>query len=496
MSDRRRYLFEPLHRVTVVGPFTAGAAAVGLVGLVLAFGVIYAIKSPLGLLLGLVVVVGALWGALLPVGGRTIDEWAPVLARLALRGRGGYRSLAATAGLRTRASGLAAPPASLPPELADLQLVSFPYAGDEVGVIHDRRRHLLTGVVAAQAGQFGLRDGAEQDRKLAAYGSVLASEARDQTPVRRIQWVERTKPAEGDELASYFQAERDRTVPIEDSRVQSYIELIEGAAPSTREHEVLIAVQVDMRKGWREMSRLGGGFAGAAQLLLQEMTELGARLSHAEVQVIGALRPRQLARFIRDCFDPYGGSARSRIGLIEPERDGSDPALAGPAAAEASWSHYRSDSAFHRTYWIAEWPRTGAPASFMAPLLMQTDVLRTVSVVIEPRPPLVALREAEAARTAELSEESARRRRGFVTTARHRQQQEAVARREEELAAGHAEVRFAGFVAISAGDPEELDRRAAQVEFEAQRCRLVLQPMYGEQDVGFTFCLPLCRGLR
>jgi hypothetical protein len=127
---------------------------------------------------------------------------------------------------------------------------------------------------------------------------------------------------------------------------------------------------------------------------------------------------------------------------------------------------------------------------------MQTDVLRTVSVVIEPRPPLLAMREAETARTAELSEETARRRRGFVTTARHRQQQEAVARREQELADGHAEVRFAGFLAISAPTPAELDRKAAQVEFEAQRCRLVLQPMYGEQDAGFTFCLPVCRGLR
>jgi hypothetical protein len=132
----------------------------------------------------------------------------------------------------------------------------------------------------------------------------------------------------------------------------------------------------------------------------------------------------------------------------------------------------------------------------MAPLLMQTSVLRTVSVVIEPRPPLLALREAESARTAELSEESARRRRGFVTTARNRQQQEAVARREQELADGHAEVRFAGFVAISARTPAELDQYTSQLEFEAQRCRLVLQPMYGEQDAGFTFCLPLCRGLR
>ncbi len=61
-----------------------------------------------------------------------------------------------------------------------------------------------------RAGAFGLRDSAEQERKLDAWGAVLASCARDGSPVRRLQWIERTLPAQGDELAAYLQAERDR----------------------------------------------------------------------------------------------------------------------------------------------------------------------------------------------------------------------------------------------------------------------------------------------
>jgi hypothetical protein len=490
-------VFEPLQRTTILGPFTPGAAVIGGIGLALAFVVIYVLKDPFGLVLGLALVVAALWAALLPVGGRTLDEWAPVLVRTILQ-RGEYRSTAPTGGMvaGSRENRIAPAESSLPTQLNGLELLALEYGNDQIGVVHDRQRGFLTGVIAARAGQFGLRDASEQDRKLAAYGGILASEAREETPVRRLQWIERTKTAQGDELAAYFQNQRDRAIPIEESRVQSYIELVDGAAPATQEHEVLVAVQIDTRKGWREMRRLGGGFEAATGVLLHEMGELSKRLEQAEITALGALRPRQLARFVRDCFDPYGSGARARIGAIDPDREGTDPQIAGPTAADTNWSHYRSDSAFHRTYWIAEWPRTGVAASFLSPLLMQTNMLRTISVVIEPRPPLLALREAESAQTAELSEETARRRRGFVTTARHRQQQDAIARREQELADGHAEVRFAGFVTISARTVVELDRKSSELEFEAQRARLVLQPMYGEQDVGFTFSLPLCRGLR
>jgi CRP-like cAMP-binding protein len=83
-----------------------------------------------------------------------------------------------------------------------------------------------------------------------------------------------------------------------------------------------------------------------------------------------------------------------------------------------------------------------------------------------------------------------------MTTARIRRRQQAAAGREEELADGHAEMRFAGFVTASARSASELERTAAEVEHAAALCRLELQRLYGEQDAGFTFSLPLGRGLR
>jgi hypothetical protein len=86
---------------------------------------------------------------------------------------------------------------------------------------------------------------------------------------------------------------------------------------------------------------------------------------------------------------------------------------------------------------------------------------------------------------------------GQLTTARQRQKVDATARREEELAAGHAEVRYAGYVSVSvpAGDEAERDRACAEVEHAAHQSRLRLERLYGQQDSSFTFSLPLCRGL-
>ena len=69
-------------------------------------------------------------------------------------------------------------------------------------------------------------------------------------------------------------------------------------------------------------------------------------------------------------------------------------------------------------------------------------------------------------------------------------------RREQELADGHASIRFAGYVTVSARDEAHLERSFVEVAHAAQQSRLELQRLYGEQDAAFTYTLPLCRGLR
>ena len=501
-QDARRYRFGPLERRGLVGGLRTGQVVVIGVTLVLVI-VLLQLSRSTGMVFGVLLLgVGAAGVCFTPIAGRTLEEWTPITLAWTIRRVGGrhrWRSPLPTAGRRSTTPADAddeEQPVVLPQEIADLRLLAAPLRGEEIGVIKDTRAKTYTAVLAVRVRSFGLLDRVEQERRLAGWGAVQAGLARERSPVRRLQWVERTVPSDGDQVARYLQEERDTTVPLATSSVASYIELVESAGTVTQDHELFVALQVDAKRAWRQVKRLGRGDDGAAALLVRELETLAERLVAADVQVQGALRPRMLARTLRDAYDPYGRSFRNRLAALDPELAGVPVAQAWPLASDASWSEYRTDSAVHTTYWVAQWPRIDVGATFLAPLLMQTNVLRSVATTMEPVPPSVAIRKVEAARTTDLADEQTRERTGFITTARKRQQQEATVRREQELADGHAEFRYAGYVTVSAPDSEALERSCAEVEHAAQQARLELVRLYGQQPEAFTFTLPLARGLR
>jgi hypothetical protein len=214
------------------------------------------------------------------------------------------------------------------------------------------------------------------------------------------------------------------------------------------------------------------------------------------VSVLGALGPGQLARTLRTAFDPYARAELAALEAAEGARPGLAEVNAWPLGAREHWEHYRADGALHATFWIAQWPRVDVSPMFMDALLGRSSVVRTVAVTFEPIAPERSTREAEAAVTRDRADRELRHRFGQAETARHRQAQEAAVRREAELAAGHAEVRVAGFVTVSGRDPDDLRRACAEINEQAVRARLELHRMYGQQADAFTFTLPLCRGLR
>jgi hypothetical protein len=298
-------------------------------------------------------------------------------------------------------------------------------------------------------------------------------------------------PAQGDELARWLHAERDPALPPRGTPiVESYLELIGTTAQVTQEHEILLAVQLDARR-IRER-----GDDAKAQALLEATERVAQGLEAAEVSVLGALGPGQLARALRTAFDPYARAELAALEAADPSRDGLAQRNGWPLGAREAWDHYRSDGAVHATYWIGGWPRIDVSPMFMEALLGRSGVVRTVAVTFEPISPERSTREVEAAITRDRADSELRHRFGQSETARQRQAQDATVRRESELAAGHSEVRLAGFVTVSGRDTDDLRRACAEVLEHAARARLELHRMYGQQADAFTFTLPLCRGLR
>jgi Putative type VII ESX secretion system translocon, EccE len=492
-EERMTYRFGPVEQRGILGQLRAGQAAVVAAGAVVAIVTLDREPTPAGGFLGVIGFGASLALAFAPVARRTPEEWGPIALSFVLRratGRIKFRSRAPTHG--TRASEHGSPWRRLlthprpDPTVKGVRIIEVPYADRSIGVFSEQRRRRLTAVLACRVIAFSLLDPEAQERRLARWGLLLSGAAGGS--VRRIQWLERTVPAQGDELARWLHDERDPAVPLRGTpMIESYLELIGATTRASHEHEVLIAVQIDPRRT---------GDESGTQALIEQTERIAEGLEAAEVSVLGALGAGQLARVLRTAFDPYARAELAALEAADPARDGLTETNAWPLGAREHWEHYRSDGALHATFWIGAWPRVDVSPMFMDALLGRSSVVRTVAVTFEPLAPERSTREAEAAVTRDRADHELRHRLGQAETARQRQAQEAAVRREAELAAGHAEVRLAGFVTVSGRSHDDLRRACSEAHEQAVRARLELHRMYGQQAEAFAFTLPLCRGLR
>ena len=488
-----RYEFGPLDRRTLVAGLTPGQVltiALALLGTVL---LVRLSPTGRGFAAAAVLLAAAAAAAFWQVAGRTPLEWLPVVARWAARrarGRQRHRSAMPLLGL------VGGEPAPAPPDtLAGVRILDhrIDATGERVGIVHDRRAATYSLILTARGRSFELADVEEKVRRLDGWGAVLAGLARARSPIHRLQWVERTGPDDGDEIGRYLASAA--TVPAGHPSLASYLDLADAAGPASQPHELFLVVSISTGGARRAIRTAGGGDAGAAAVLVREVRHLARELRTAEVTVDGALSPRMVARALRTAFDPAARARLARRAAGDPAEAGASEGNAWPLATEATWAAYRSEGAWHATYWIAQWPRRPVGPDFFAHLLLGTTATRTVALTMEPVPTGRAHREVENALVQGLADDELRARAGFIGTARRRREHDAVARREEELAVGHAEFRMCGYVTVTATDPEQLEIGCGEVEQAAERSRLELRRLYGQQDSAFTCTLPLGRGL-
>jgi hypothetical protein len=114
---------------------------------------------------------------------------------------------------------------------------------------------------------------------------------------------------------------------------------------------------------------------------------------------------------------------------------------------------------------------------------------------MEPVAPSKAVRRVERDVLGHQVDAQQRSKWGFATTARHSREHEGALRREHELVTGYVDVRFAGFVSVTAGSPDELDVACRDVEQAAVQSHLDLRRLRGQQAEAFVASLPLCAGL-
>ena len=443
---------------------------------------VQALKSGLGLLGGVVLLsLGALL-TFVPLYGRPLNEWVPVIGVFMARkatGRSRFRSRAPEAGTRFAGGD---EPVSLPDSIGKVELLAFPFRGVELGVLADRPNHTFSAVIQARARSFVLLDPVDKAHRLAGWAGVIAGLAREGSPISRVQWIERTAPDDPDALSRYLREAIDPSIGLDALPLQSYLRLTHAAAPVTEQHELYIVLQVNAGKAGRAIKQAGGKDTGACMVLARELETMARRLEAAEVEVLHALGPRRLAATIRLSYDPHARANLARLDSVDPDRSGgvSPQRLADAGrGALGLLPHQRRRPRHLLDRRVA--PHRRRPR-LSGPLLVQTRSMRTVAVTMEPVPPLKAMRAVGFAKTADVADEELRQKLGFLGTAKRRNQADAVGRREQELADGHADVRFSGYITVTADNPEALAEACGEVEHAAGQSRLELQRCDGEQS--------------
>lgn len=489
----RTYRFGPLDRPGwLLGMGAAqclglGAGVLGL-GIMLSAGV----PVPVALMPGALAVVLAFtsWR------GRPVHEQVPALVSHATQTVLGRRRWVARVPLLTGAPADGDRSLPLPPFLEGLELldagpVAWSPAAESLGVLRDRRCGDLSATVAVHGGAFAVLERADQDRALNRWGDVLAAFCGERRPVSRIRVTEHAAPS-GVAAHERFAADHGADPQTSAAR-RAYDELLAGAAPGAVGHQVLVTLTVEQR---RVRARNRPGLEAAVDALGEELRLLTARLEVAGLTVGPPMSPRQLASVLRTRLDPLRASTRATGPTPLAGLAGMDVARRfGPMATDNRWAEVRVDGSYHRAYWVAEWPRLEVGPSWLEPLLLHPGGVRTFSIHYEPVPPTRSQRRIDRDTTRLAADEEQRSRAGFRIGARHRRAEAAVLERETELVAGYAELEFAGFLTVSAAEPDELDRTCAELEQAAGQAGLDLRPLDARHDLGLVCSLPAGRGL-
>jgi hypothetical protein len=173
-----------------------------------------------------------------------------------------------------------------------------------------------------------------------------------------------------------------------------------------------------------------------------------------------------------------------RLGLVTP-------ASAGPLIRQAGWRSVRLDGVWHRTWWVASWPRLAVPPGWLEPFLSPTGVTRTMTVAMVPVSTHRSRRRIERDLVKLESDAAIKEEQGRRVDARHKRATEAVLEREREIVAGFAEMGYIGLVSVAAAAEDQLEEHSEIVEQLAHEAGMEVRVLDGRQDLAWAAALPL-----
>ncbi|MDJ0318396.1 SCO6880 family protein [Arthrobacter antibioticus] len=356
----------------------------------------------------------------------------------------------------------------------------------------DRQGHEAIAVLRCTTTSFALLDDDDKAYAVQAWSRVQTAMAQ-RPAVARLAIQDYTVPYPSTALREFYDRAKAPT-RIEDVRWgdKSYLDLI-AAAGSTMIHELFVCLVIDTAKARRRIRDAGGSLVGMEHVVASEVEALTTGLKSHGVTVDEWLPGTKLTAVMRGAFDP---EAVTRLAALEQGTEAA-PLTAGPMAVEEHWSYLRTDSGFHQTFWIAEWPRQQVFPGFLHPVVYVGNFRHTVTEVIRAIPSDQALRDIRSAHEAHDTRRRINARFDRPLTREQRAEEEEVAEREDEIVAGHGDVRPAAYITITADTLDDLARYRQELESAAAGAFVELRLLAGQQWPAFVAgALPLGRGLK
>ncbi|WP_129590637.1 SCO6880 family protein [Sanguibacter massiliensis] len=366
-------------------------------------------------------------------------------------------------------------------------------------ILWDARTRWATAVVRCTTTSFTLASDDEWARRAAGYSDVLAQLVTHDGVVR-VATHARTIPAAAAAAANYYattSAARGAGADASPWAHEAYRAVLEHVSASGEaqmvSRDVLVTLTIDTTAVRDRIKDGGGGSRGISFVLAQEVAALGALLEAAGAETAEWLDAAEVDEAVRLAYDPSSIDvlAQRRAAGMRPVPAGS----AGPVRLIEHADHLVTDDAWHKVFWIAEWPRADVEVGFLKNLICQGSYAHTLTCVMTPVPIDKALRGMGSARVGLNSRLTMNVKLDRHISAELRAEERDLEEREEELTSGGVEVAFTGYITVTA--PDEAALGAAQGTARIAASLLDLRVLRGQQAAAFAAAsLPLGWGLR
>ncbi len=303
----------------------------------------------------------------------------------------------------------------------------------------------------------------DRDGLIFEWSKVLGSFTQKEH-ITRVTILEQARPGTVAAERRYFE---ERSMGLVGGVADSYRAALDLADQAVTKHTSVIALTFKLSGEAKSLVKgEKSELAGMLKLAELEISTTSDALFNAGFTRYVWMNAREWAAWGRSLIDPASQQGvDTRLGTVW---EGIDPQSAAPMLIEEHRTVVETDSGWHRTYWIQEWPRYETFPGFMSRLVFAKQqsgkpVRQTFMLVGQPVQIGDAMKKIEEQKRTWITNAGIRAKSGKPTTAADEADWRALEQQEADLVAGQGELRFSAYLTVTATSADVLEQEAASI---------------------------------